>query len=84
MDKIFDTNNYNPSAKDDAVSHWMLKLLFQDVDKGLFFMNENYIFSYRIRFEARNWAKAKLNNVSFSENSMEPIIKNLIKHYMFD
>lgn len=81
LEKALSESNIHFSWKEDIVSHWMLKILFQDIDKGAFFMNENYLFSNGLNLQAHRWAKKILGE---SRQHMEDLVKKFHRHYMFD
>lgn len=47
-------------------------------------MNENYIFSSRMRQAAKNWVKEKLEFLSLNEEGLKNHFKKFINFYMFD
>lgn len=69
---------------DDLVSHWLLKMVFCKTDQGYFFMQEGFIFSARLSFNARNYGKAKLKLLNFDEAKKEPYIRKYVRQYFFD
>jgi len=60
---------------DDLISHWVLKLVFNNVDQGIFLINEAFIFIGRIYDQAYKYALTRIEG-----NTDEERIKSEKEH----
>lgn len=67
---------------DDAMSHWILKLVFNNVDQGTFLINESLIFIARVYSQARRYAQVRIRGTSDEERLKNR--KELARKFYFD
>lgn len=73
---------------EDQVSHWVLKLVFNNLDQGVFLINEAFIFIGRLYDRAHKYALTRAEGLNDEEKmkSQKEYVKrfyfNTLKHYI--
>ena len=67
---------------DDLASHWVLKLVFNPVDQGVFLINEAFIFIGRLYDQAHRYALARTTGTTDEERTKSQ--KEHVKRFYFE